>query len=133
KRGTNDVLRQAGRNGGAIATVNGRDWAGYRRIEARITPNYVGSITWVGLIVRFIDIGHYYYARIDGANSASIYRHREGTPDTFIAGMRITPAATLHVSFPDDGIRQVLSVNNLSVSAAVSPSAGNGPAALITW
>lgn len=133
KRGTNDVLRQQGDNGGAIATLNGSNWSGYRRIEADITPTYNGSITWVGLIVRFVDIDHYYYARIDGANKASIYRHRAGTPDTLIAATTIAAATKLHVSFSDDGIQQVLTVNGSRVSAAASPSADNGPAGLITW
>ena len=131
KRGTNDVLRQAGNSGTPIAAVNGSDWTGYRRIEADITPTYVGSITWVGLIVRFIDVNHYYYARISGANEMGIYRHRDGV-ETVMRQIRFTPTPTLHVSFSDDGVVQVLSVNNQSISTPASPSAGNGPAALIT-
>ena len=131
KRGTNDVLRQEGRFGTTIAALNGSDWTGYRRIDADITPTYVGVPTSVGLIVRFIDVNHYYFARISAANKMGIFRYRDGVT-TAVRQMSFTPTPTLHVSFSDDGVQQVLWVNNQSVSAPASPSAGNGPAALIT-
>jgi hypothetical protein len=80
RQGKQYVYRSAGLTHEAHALLADSDWPDYQSIEADIKPTGVnGSDRWVGLGLRYVDEGNFYYLSWRSSNVLQIKRKVDGT------------------------------------------------------
>lgn len=82
----NHVFRQSSTSGDYRAVLGDSDWK-EQSIEADIKPTaFSGTDRWVGLAVRYLDAGNYYYVTLRSSGVVALRRLRNGAISTLAQG-----------------------------------------------
>jgi len=131
----NYLYRQSSTTGESVAVLTGSDWNHYQSIEADITPTaFDGTDRYVGLAVRYIDIGNNYYVTWRSSNVIQLRRKVNGAFVTLAERPLPLALNTRHkVRLSMAGSRLAVDVDGANVLSANDTTFSHGRAALIAY
>ncbi|HEV7609448.1 MAG TPA: hypothetical protein VGO61_19075 [Steroidobacteraceae bacterium] len=131
----NYFYRQSSTTGEANAVLTDSDWRNYQSIEADITPRaFDGADRYVGLAVRYVDVGNNYYVTWRSSNVLQLKRKINGAFVTLAEKPLALALNTRHrVKLTISGSTLGVAVDGQNQISASDTTFTHGRAALLTY